>query len=237
MQSPWVLPAALLGLGLVVVFGTATAADEQEIKLADCPPAVRHTFLAEAKGAVIETVTKETDEDNETVFWTDIEIGGTTYSVGVLPDGTLSEMNLAVDDEELPFDRCPEAVQASFRNEAFGAKIDMVNVDVRYGVTVYETVVDHNGKSYEIVVAADGTLVEKVLVIEDEDVELAMCPNAVQVALREHARGGQIGGITKSTGLGHETYEAEVAIKSKIYLVEVAENGRLISKSLEAAED
>jgi hypothetical protein len=235
MQSPWVLPAALLGL--VVVFGTATAADEEEIKFADCPTAVRHTFQVEAKGAKIETVTKETDEDNETVYWADVEIGGTTYAIGVLPDGTLSEMNLAVDDEELPFNRCPEAVQATFRTEAFGAKIDTVGVDVRYGVTIYETAIDHNGKSYEIAVAADGTLVEKVLVIEDEDVELVMCPAAVQAALHEHAKGGKIGGITRSTGLGHQTYEAEVAIRGKIYLIEVAENGRLISKSLEAAEE
>ena len=31
-------------------------------------------------------------------------------------------MNLAVDDEELPLDRCPAAVQATFRSEAFGEK-------------------------------------------------------------------------------------------------------------------
>jgi hypothetical protein len=62
-----------------------------------------------------------------------------------------------------------------------------------------------------------------------------MCPAAVQAALREHAKGGKIGEITLSTGLGRQTYEAEVAIKGKIYLVEVAENGQLISKSLEAA--
>jgi hypothetical protein len=79
--------------------------------------------------------------------------------------------------------------------------------------------------------------VEKVLVIDDEEVELAMCPAVVQVALREHSGGGAIGEVVRSTGLGQHTYEAEVEIKGKVYLIEVSETGRLISKSLEAAEE
>ena len=85
---------------------------------------MQKTFQAEAKGAKIETVTKEKDEDDETVYWADVPIGGKTYAIGVLEDGTLTEMNLAVDDDELPFERCPAAVQATFRSEAFGEKVD-----------------------------------------------------------------------------------------------------------------
>jgi hypothetical protein len=233
MQPPWVVTAALLGLA----FGMAPAVDEEELKLSDCPPAVRKTLQAEAKGAKIETVTREKDEDDETLYWADVAIGGRTYAIGVLEDGTLSEMNLAVDEEELPFDRCPAAVQATFRAEGFGAKIDTVSTDLRYGVTIYEAVVDHDDKSYEVVVAEDGTLVEKVLVIDDEEVELAICPAAVRAALHELAKGGTIGEITRATGIGRPTYEAEVEIKGKVYLIEVAEDGLLISKSLEAEQE
>ena len=188
------------------------------------------------RGAKIEAVHKEKEGD-ETVYWAEAAIGGKAYAIGVLEDGTLTEMNLAVDDAELPLERCPAAVQATFRREAFGEKIKAVGKDMKYGVTIYETVVQHNGKSYEIVVAEDGTLVEKVLVIEDEEIELAKCPAAVQAALREHAKGGTIGDITRSTGIGRPTFEAEVNIKDKVYLIEVAESGVLISKSLEAAEE
>ena len=233
MQPLWFVIAALSGF----VFGMAAAGDEEEIKFSDCPAAVRKTFQAEAKGAKIETVTKEKDEDDETVYWADVAIGGKTYAVGVLEDGTLTEMNLAVDDEELPLDRCPAAVQATFRSEAFGEKVDAVGRDMKYGVTIYQTVVDHKGKSYEIVVAEDGTLVEKVLVIDDEEVKLSDCPAAVRAALHEHAKGGEIGDITRSTGIGQHTFEAEVKIKDKVYLIEVAESGLLISKSLEAVKD
>ena len=232
MQPMRVVTAA----SLVLAWGWRRPRRGQEIKLSDCPAAVRKTIEAEARGAKIEAVHKEKEED-ETIYWTEVTIGGKTYAIGVLEDGTLTEMNLAVDDAELPFDRCPAAVQATFRREAFGEKLESVGKDMKYGVTIYETVVHHKGKSYEIVVAEDGTLVEKVLVIEDEEVELAKCPATVQAALREHAKGGTIGDITRSTGIGRPTFEAEVKIKDKVYLIEVAENGVLISKSLEAGEE
>jgi hypothetical protein len=233
MQPLWAVIAVLSGF----FFGTASTGDDEEIKFSDCPAAVRKTLQAEAKGAKIETVTKEIDEDGETVYWAKTDIGGKTYAIGAHEDGTLSEMSLAVDDEELPFDRCPVVVQATLRSEAFGEKIDTIARDLKYGVTIYQAVVHHNGKSYQLVVAEDGTLVEKVLVIDDEEVKLSDCPVAVRATLHEHAKGGEIGDITRSTGIGQQTFEAEVKIKNKIYSIEVAEGGLLISKSLEAAKD
>ncbi len=222
---------------LALSCGIARAVDEQELKFADCPPAVRKALLAEAKGAKIDTVTRETDPEDDTVYWADVAILGRTYAIGVLENGTLSEMNLAADEEELTFERCPEPVQATLKNETFGSKIAAVGVDIRYGVNVYEVVVSHNGKAYEVVVAEDGTLVEKVLVIDDEEIELDQCPSAVRAAFHEHAKGGKIGDITRSSGLGSSTYEAEVEIRNKIYLIEVAQSGLLIAKSLEAVEE
>jgi hypothetical protein len=122
-------------------------------------------------------------------------------------------------------------------SEAFGARIESVGKDVMYGNIVYQATVEHEGKSYEVVVAEDGTLVEKVLVIDDEEVELAACPASVQIAFREHSAGGTIGEIVRSTGISRATYEAEVDIKGKVYLIEVSETGHLISKSLEAAAE
>lgn len=233
MQSIWFLIAPLSG----VVLGLAAPNDEQEIKFADCPAAVRKTLQAETKGAKIETVTKERDEDNETVYWVRVGIGGKTYELATREDGTLTEMSLAVDDEDVALNECPAAVQTTFRSEAFGEKVDAVTRDMKYGVIVYQTVIDHKGKAYEIVIAEDGSLVEKVLVIEDEDIKLSDCPAAVRTALHEHAKGGEIGDVTHSTGIAHHTFEAEVKMKDRVYLIEVAENGLLISKSLEAVRN
>jgi hypothetical protein len=219
------------------LFAAAPSGDEQEIKFPDCPAAVRKSLEAEAKGAKIETVTKETNEDEQTVFWAEFKIDAQTYALGVLEDGTLSEFNLAVDDAEITLDRCPGAVQLTLGNECFGEKIKAVGKDMKYGVTIFETVVEHKGRSYQIVVAEDGTLVEKVLVIVDEEVTLEQCPPAVRITFREHAKGGKIGDITRSNGIGRHTFEAEVQIKERVYLIEVAETGHLISKSLEAVQE
>ena len=227
-----VVLAAQLGL----LFATP-AAQDQEIKFSDCPAAVRKSLEAEAKGAKIETVTKETNEDEQTVFWAEVNLDGQPYAIGVLEDGTLSELNLAVDDAEITLDQCPASVQATLTGESFGEKINAVGKDMKYGVAIYETVVEHKNRSYEIVVASDGTLVEKVLVIVDEEVTLEQCPPAVRITFREHGKGGKIGDITRSSGIGRHTFEAEVQIKERVYLIEVAETGHLISKSLEAVEE
>jgi hypothetical protein len=231
MQVPIVF--AISGL----MIASMPSIDDPKLKFSDCPAPVQKIFQDEAPGAKIETVTKEKDDEGETIYWAETAIAGKTYSIGVLEDGTLTEMNLTVEDEDLAFERCPPAVQATFQSEAFGVKIGRVGKDMKYGVTIYETVVDHKGKSYEIVVAEDGTLVEKVLVIEDDEVDLAKCPPAVQAAIKKHANGGPINQVTRYTGIGRHTFEAEAEIKGKVYLIEVAESGLLLSKSLEAAEE
>jgi hypothetical protein len=232
MQRLCVVTAVFSGF----LFGMAKA-DDQEIKLSDCPQAVRKTFQAEAKGAKIETVTREKEGDAEALYWAEVELGGKAYEIGILEDGTLTEMNLAVGDEKIPLERCPATVQETFHREALGEKVDEIGRDVKYGVTIYQTVVNHKGKSYTVVVAEDGTLVEKVLVINDEELKLSDCPVVVRSSLHGHANGGEIGDITRSSGIVRPTFEAEVKIKDKVYLIEVDETGLLISKSLEAGED
>ena len=228
-------PILVISVALLIV--TAPRRDEQEIKFADCPAAVRKALLAEAKQAKIDTVTKETGDDEQTVYWAEVKVDDRLYAIGVLEDGSLSEMNLAVDEEDLALEACPPAVQTALSAESFGEKVNAVGKDIRYGVTIFETVVEHKGKSYEIVVAEDGTLVEKVLVINDEEIKLAECPEPVKKGLREHAKDGTIGNVTRSTGIGSHTFEAEVKIKDTVYLIEVAASGHLISKSLEAAAE
>jgi hypothetical protein len=116
----------------------------------------------------------------------------------------------------------------------FGQKVATVFKDLKYGISVFEAAVDHKGKRYQVVVAEDGTLVEKVLVIDDEEVDFAKCPAAVQATFTKHAGAGLIHEVTRYTGITKPVYEAEVEIKGKVYLIEVAESGYLISMSLEA---
>jgi hypothetical protein len=234
MRLTWAVLASMLTLGASLA---SESGDDLKMKFTDCPAAVKRSFLAEAPGAKIETVTREKDEDNETVYWADVVVGERTYAIGIFEDGTLSEMNLAFDDEEIPLEKCPEPVRETFKLEAFGEKVESVGKQMRYGVLIFETVVQHKDRSYQISIAEDGTLFEKVLVIDDEEVDLDKCPAPVQAALRKLAHGGAIHDVTRSTGILRPTYEASVEIKNKVYLIEVDETGLLLSKTLEAGEN
>lgn len=229
MLVPWLVTLSLAMASADV--------DEVTLKFADCPASVQKGLQAEAPSAKFESVTRETDEENETIFWSDALVGEKTYTIGVLADGTLSEMSLAFDDDQVPLAKCPEAVRKTFQAEAFGEKVDLVGKQMKYGTTLYEAMVPHKSRMYLLSIAEDGTLHEKVLVIDDDEVELAECPAAVQGALKKLAQGGTIHDVTRSTGILRPTYEASVEIHEKVYLVEVDEAGTLISKTLEAGED
>jgi hypothetical protein len=233
MRSAWItLAVPALAIGTVAVAVSARGGDDEEVKFADCPAAVRKTLREESKGAVIETVTKET-EDGETTYRADVMIGGKTYGIVVAEDGTLREISLQPDDDEPNFADCPAAVQKTFRDEAKGAQIGTVEAETQHGVTVYSTDVVIGGKTYEIKVAADGTLTEKTLQLTEDDIKLADCPAAVQKALRAEARGGDVGEITRVSGLAAKrVFLTEVKIDGKTYEVEVDEDGTLLSKSL-----
>ncbi len=238
MNARWVgitlLGCAVATAGVVI----AARLEEKEIKFSECPEAVQKTMRAEGKGAKIDTVTKETFDDGGSVYWADVVLDGKPYEMAVNTEGTLTEMSLEVGEDQVEFSKCPAPVQATFHKESNDAKIETLDKDMKYGVTIYEGVVNIKGKEYELTVAEDGTLVEKTLLVVEDEVELAKCPAAVQKTLHDHAGDAKIGTITRSTGIGagRHTYEAEVDIAGKGYMIEVAENGMLLSKSLEESE-
>jgi len=226
----------LTAFGLAVAMtATRPAAgdDETFLKFSEAPAAVQKTLNEELRGEKVDTLSKDV-EDGKAVYWASIVVRGRRYEIVVAEDGTLNEMGLTVDENEVKFFAIPPAVQRTFRAEARDAKIDVVSKDMKYGVTIYEAVVPlgPGGREYAIVVGEDGTLVEKVLLIDDEEIELGDAPAAVRKTLHDEAKGGEITQLVRSTGIHRPVYEAEVAIKGKTYLVEVTESGTLISKSL-----
>ncbi len=147
---------------------------------------------------------------------------------------------------ELKLADCPAAVQKTLTREAHGAKIKEVEKETEDGETVYEAEVKIDGKEYEIEVAQDGTLLEKVLDEdeddededeEEEEVKLSDCPAAVQKTLKREAHGAKIKEVEKETEDGKAIYEAEVKIDGKEYEIEVAQDGTLICKSLDEDDD
>jgi hypothetical protein len=67
------------------------------VKFDDCPAAVKATLTAEAKGAKIESVDKETD-DGKTIYEADVTIDGKNHEIKVAEDGKL--ISNKIDDED-----------------------------------------------------------------------------------------------------------------------------------------
>jgi hypothetical protein len=154
-----------------VLLAATALAKEVEVKLSDCPAAVRKTLEREAQGAKIDKVEKEA-EDGETTYEADAKIDGAAYEITVAEDGTLLEKSLdgADDDEEKEADEvevkladCPAAVQKTLKREAGEAAVDSAFKENEGKKTCFEFDVKIDGKPYEIKIAEDGKLISKVL--------------------------------------------------------------------------
>lgn len=219
---------------LVAWIALASLGQEPAIRLADCPAAVQRTIRAEAAGARIEALTREKAGEEPAVYRLILDVGGRKYAASILEDGTLAAIRLGV-EAELPLEQCPPPVRETFRREAFGEPVDVVDRGMKSGIVTYRAIVVHDGKSYALAVAEDGCLLEKTLTDDDQEVELAKCPAAVRTAFRRHAGGTTVVEIVRHSILGRQTFGGGAQIQGKNYVIEVAADGHLIAKTL--AED
>ncbi len=217
----------------IVIFSALTArGDDEEIALDDCPPAVKKTIRDESRGGTIDSVTK-TNEDGDISYWAEVVIGGKLYGIGVDEEGKLTEFSLQVDDHEIGLTDCPLAVQKTFRAEADKSRITDIRRETRFGGVLYVTEVNIAGKDYVIKVAEDGTLFEKILLVEEKELTLTDCPPAVRKTMDEECKGNSIGDVVRSNGIGKPVYMTEISINGTTFKLEVAEDGALISKTRE----
>lgn len=156
-------------LGLVLFAPTAPnlrAADPAplpQIDFDDCPAAVQHRFTVESKGAKIETVESD-QQDEETWYTAEVLIKGRSYSITVADDGTLIQKTLNSEDvRQIPFADCPDAVRKTFTEESGDTRITTVEKETCNGVVTYRAAASIDEQCYSLTVAHDGTLLDKVL--------------------------------------------------------------------------
>ena len=169
------------------------------------------------------------------------------------------ERKIAVSD-------CPKAVQKTLKREARKGKIVDVDVHQDDGVAVYESEVWFGDLEYDVVIREDGRLLAKLFAGEDDDedsdddegegddedsdndegddddetetpVRMADLPKSVLKTLKREDVGGEVDEIVKKTEDGKTIYEAEVEFGDKDYEIEIAEDGTLLSKTLEDDAD
>jgi len=88
-------------------------------------------------------------------------------------------------------DRLPPAVAKVVDENKPGAEIDKLEIEKESGITLYD--IEFKGDQGEIEVAADGTVIDVVTIVDMKDV-----PEAAAAAIRKAARGAAIKRLEKS---------------------------------------
>lgn len=216
----------------------AADAAPAKVKFADLPAAVQKALQAETNGAKIDSVSEETDH-GKPVYVAFVTIDSKHYGVKVAKDGSLVEKALDLEAKaaeiEISLADAPQAVQKTFKEEALGSALGTVLKTTADGKTLYGTTITRHDKPYWLTVAADGTLVEKRLdlPVEEEETEVARCPEAVRELLKEETAGGKIVQASKITEGDKSVYHFAVLLGNKPYMLSVDEKGTLLEKKLE----
>jgi uncharacterized protein YacL (UPF0231 family) len=156
---------------------------------------------------------------------------------------TIGQLSAADGESKVKLSECPKVVQKTLKRESSDGKIKDVNVIEDEAATLYAASITLGGREYQVMVAQDGTLVQKVLDDEQDhteqelDLDLEDCPPVVQKTLVREADGYEIDLVVERVTNGETMFMADIRHDGRDYLVIVADDGTLISKTLYDQEE
>ena len=143
-------------------------------------------------------------------------------------------------EEKVTIDQVPEAVKKTILKEANGAKITEIEKETKGDKIVYEAEFVVGGKEVEIEIAPDGKLLGREVEDDDDDddedeeeVTIDQVPDAVRATILKEAKGAKITETEKETEGGKVVYEAEFVVDGKEIEIEVAADGKLLSREVD----
>lgn len=133
----------------------------------------------------------------------------------------------------IKFTAAPAAVQKTFKEETKNAKIELLGEGKGDNIVFYKAIVPVGASDYEMAVAADGQLLEKIMNPLRSEVKFEECPPAVQKALRDDSKGAKVESIEKITAGKRADYIMSVVVQKTHYQIVFTEDGTLMSKVLD----
>ena len=134
----------------------------------------------------------------------------------------------------IKFTAAPAAVQKTFKDETRNAKIELLGEgkaeDNSY---FYKAIVPVGTSDYEMAVAADGQLLEKIMNPLRSEVKFEDCPPAVQKALRDDSKSAKVETIEKITAGRRSDFIMNILVQKTRYQIVFTEDGTLMSKVLD----
>jgi uncharacterized membrane protein YkoI len=136
------------------VLGIAATAAEVKVKMSDLPAAVQSAVKEQSKGATVRGLTKDT-ENGKTEYEAELTVNGHNRDVSFDAAGNV----ISVEDE-VPLSSVPEAARAAIQKAAQSGTIRKVELVKENGKTFYEAAIRKAGKSSEIQVDSNGSLIK-----------------------------------------------------------------------------
>lgn len=158
----WMLTLGVVVLGLSMVSlaeeakkETKVKKEEKKVTIDQVPAAVKEAILKEAGKSEIKKIEEVTKGDAK-VYKAEWMVDGKEVEVKLAADGKLLKK-----ETETTLDKVPAAVKETIQKELGANKLAKVEEEVADGVTTYEAEWVVDGKTIELVVAADGKVVKK----------------------------------------------------------------------------
>jgi len=135
---------------------------------------------------------------------------------------TLLATNVAAQEKKIDRSQLPAPVEATVKAQSEGATVSGFSTETEHGQTYYEAELKINGHSKDLLMDAQGNVVEI-----EEEVGMDALPDAVKGGLQTKAGDGKLLKIESLTKHGTlVAYEAQVIKKGKKSEIQVGPDGK-----------
>ena len=138
---------------------------------------------------------------------------------------TCASATAAAQEKSVKMNALPPAVRATVQEQSKGARLRGLSMETENGKTVYEAELFVSGHNKDLLIDAEGKIVEI-----EEQIAFNALPPALQAGLRKLAGKGRIvliESITKADTL--IAYEAHVRTAGKLTEIKVDPNGQVVT--------
>jgi uncharacterized membrane protein YkoI len=142
---------SLLTAAIVFAAGFGLLAADKKVQLKNLSPAVQKAVQEQTKGATLVGILEE-KEDGKVLYEVETRLNGKTRDLLLDSTGAVVEV-----EEEAALDTLPAAVQSALNAHGKTLKVEVLT---KGSTVTYEAQVEKNGKKSEVVVDAQGKVIE-----------------------------------------------------------------------------
>ena len=220
----------IAGLGVVIV-GLSVVLGDEEVSLRQVPAAVRATIEKHAGQGEIVEIEREM-EGGQVVYAAEVIVNGKEMEFLISAtgeylgaevedeDGDEDEEGEYDDEESIPWEQLPQAVQDALGKALPDVQITELTQEVEDGFLVYEAAYETNGREHELELTEGGEIIET-----EEQIAPSSLPPAILARSQDQFPDAK---ITEAERVVVTFYEIELKAAGKEHEIKILANGRVL---------